>query len=162
MIPLFKKGDQGVSHLSSSQGVSMPGCWRVQTASSKLLLQDCSFTVIIVEDRNSKRHEMAEVVRIGVTVQVCCGVERAEPEGKALNLVFIPTFTCGHNLWAVTEPTRLRLPEEVFWACLARRRPQCRTRWIDYISHLKLGKTSASSWRSWGKCQGRGWPSPPY
>lgn len=38
---------------------------------------------------------------------VCCGEERAEYESKAVDLaVYIPTLTCGHKLWVVTERIR--------------------------------------------------------
>ena len=39
---------------------------------------------------------------------VCCVEERTEPEGKAsiYRSIYIPTLTCGHELWVVTQRMR--------------------------------------------------------
>ena len=45
----------------------------------------------------------------GQNSNLCCGVERAEPKGKSLDLpaFFIPTLTYGNKIWVVTKRTRL-------------------------------------------------------
>lgn len=37
------------------------------------------------------------------------GEEGAEPKAKPLDLLYVPTFTYGHELWVVIERTRLRI-----------------------------------------------------
>lgn len=57
------------------------------------------------------------VVQIGVADVVldCCGKEGAEAEGKALRLP-VPTLTCGHELWAMTERMRLQVKIRFLWS----------------------------------------------
>ena len=58
-------------------------------------------------DRGRALIRRSEETDFSVMSRTSCGEERTEPEGKALHRwIYVPTLTCGHELWVVTERTR--------------------------------------------------------